>query len=99
LFYTLSLIRLRRDFFGLCTLSESILETTSHALHVPHSSGSCCATTLGFFSPVVTSHFLGWVSARGAALLLDMKGDFATTTARCVRLIVSLSEGGGTFGL
>jgi hypothetical protein len=86
------LIALGRDLLGLCSLSESIFKATSHGLHVTHTSSACCATTLGLFSPIEISHFLGGISTRRASLLLNVKGDLATSTARCVRLVVSLSE-------
>ena len=79
-------------FLSLCTLSESILETTSHGLHVTHTTGTCCATALSLLSPVVLPHLLWRVSARRASRFLDVVRNLSTSTAHSVRLIMPLSE-------
>lgn len=84
---------------SLCSFSESILEFTSHGLHVSHSASSCGSATLGLLSPVVLSGLLRRVSAGRAGLLLDVEGNLSAPTASRVGLVVSLSERGGTLCL
>ena len=84
---------------SLCSFSESILEFSSHGLHVSHAASSCGFATLGLLSPVVLSRLLRGVSAGRAGLLLDVEGNLSAPTASRVGLVVSLSERGGTLSL
>lgn len=101
MFIVSSLVSLTRFDLLLCHSSfpESILEFTCQSLHVTHTSSSCCATSLSFLVKVVLSHFLSWVSARRAGLLLDVERHLTASTATGVWLVVSLSEWGGTLSL
>ena len=83
----------------LSSLSESILESAGHGLHVTHASSSVSSATLSLLSPVELSHLLAGVSARRASRLLDVETDLTASTAGSVRLVVSLSERGGTLSL
>jgi len=74
------------------SLSESILESPGHSLHITHTSSSGSLTSLSLLSPVVTSHLRCRVCTSRASLLLDVEGSLSTTTARSVCLVVPLSE-------
>ena len=76
----------------LSSLSESILESAGHGLHVTHASGSVSSASLSLLSPVELSHLLTGVPAGGASGLLDVEGNLSAPTASRVRLVVSLSE-------
>jgi hypothetical protein len=84
---------------GNCALSEPVLESSGHGLHVPHPPGSLGAAAHGLLAPVVLTHLLRGVSARAADALLDVVGDLPAPTAGCVRLGVPLTEGCCTFRL
>ena len=90
---------LSRLFGCLSSLSESILESPGHSLHITHTSGSNSTATLSLLTPVEVSHLLCWITAGRTSLLLDVERDLSTTTARSVWLVVSLSEWGGSLSL
>ena len=81
---------------GLGSLPESVLEPPSHSLEVLHPSGSGGATPLSLLGPVVRADLLLGVGAHGAFLLLDVVRRGSAATADGVRLVVALSERGGS---
>lgn len=84
---------------GLGSLPESVLESAGHGLHVSHAAGADGAAALGLRCVVEIPHLLVGVSAGRASLLLDVVRHLAASAAGGVRLVVSLSERGGTLGL
>ena len=84
---------------GLSALPESVLESAGHGLHVSHAAGADGAAALGLGSVVEIPHLLAGISAGRAGLLLDVIRHLAASAAGGVRLVVSLSERGGTLGL
>ena len=93
------LVRLSSLLLCLGSFPESILEFAGHGLHVTHATSSYSAASLGLLSPVELSHLLAGVSTRRASRLLDVETDLTASTAGSVRLVVSLSERGGTLCL
>lgn len=77
---------------GLCSLSETILESTSHGLHVTHAASTSGTTALGLFTPIVLTHLLAGVSTGRARLFLNVKRHLTASAASGVRLVVSLTE-------
>ena len=84
---------------GNCALSEPVLESSGHGLHVSHPPRPLGAAALGLLAPVVLTHLLRGVPARAADALLDVVGHLAAPTARCVGLGVPLTEGRCSFRL
>ena len=83
-------------FLGTGALPEAVLEPASHGLEVTHAAGSGCAPALGLLTPVVRPDLALGVSAHGALLLLDVVTGRSAATADGVRLVVALSERGGS---
>ena len=63
------------------SLSESILESPGHSLHITHTSSSDRTATLRLLSPVEVPHLLIGVSAGRTSLLLDVVRNLAAATA------------------
>jgi hypothetical protein len=82
----------RNHFLGLCPFSKAILEFSRNRLQISHATRARGTTTLGFECPIVLAHFGTGISARRARFLLNVKGNLATSTTRCVRLVVSLTK-------
>ena len=91
--------RRRNHLLGLSSLSEPILESACHSLHVTHTSGAGCTTALSLLTPIVLSHLTTGVPTRRTQTLLQMVRDLSTSTATCVGLVMSLTEGGRSLRL
>ena len=63
---------LRGLLLGLCTLTEPVLESAGHGLHVPHPTSADSLPSLSLLGPVKFSTLCIGVSAAGAHLLLDV---------------------------
>ena len=85
--------------FGLSSLSESVLESSGEGLHVFHTSRSNGTTALCLLSPIEVPHLLIWVTTRRTKLLLDVVRNLTAAATAGVRLVMPLSEWGGTLGL
>merc|ERR1719331_553316 len=77
---------------GLGSLPESVLKPARHVSQVPHSTGSRRLSPTGLDAPVVLSDLRGWVTARGAHLLLVVKRALSAPGTQRVRLVVALTE-------
>ena len=76
---------------GLSSLPESVLKPARHVSQVPHSTGSRRLSPTGLDAPVVLSDLRGWVTARGAHLLLVVKRALSAPGTQRVRLVVALT--------
>ena len=76
---------------------ETVLETTRDIAEVTETTSSGGLSALGLLGPLVLSGLSSWVSARGASVLLDVERTTTAASAQSVRLVVSLTERGGTF--
>ena len=76
---------------GLGSLPESVLKPARHVSQVPHSTGSRRLSPYGLDAPVVLSNLRGWVTARGAHLLLVVKRALSAPGTQRVRLVVALT--------
>lgn len=74
-----SLVRAARSFGNAC--AEAVLESAADVLEVTHAPGTCGPSSLGLLAPVKPAHMPGGITARGARLLLVMKGTTATSSA------------------
>jgi len=80
------------------TRLEAVLELAGDGAEVPHTAGTGGLSALSLLGPVVLPGLGGRVTARSAGVLLDVKRAATATTAQNVRLVVALSEAGGTLG-
>ena len=81
------------------SLSESILESPGHSLHITHTSSSNSTATFCFLTPVKGPHLWVGVSTGSTSLLLAMERSLSATTASRVRLRVPFSERCGSLSL
>lgn len=78
------------------TGSETVLESSRNVLQVSLTTGSSGLASGNLETPVESSGLSGRVSAAGAGLLLAVEGSSSASLAQSVRLVVSLTETGGT---
>jgi hypothetical protein len=77
---------------------EAVLELSRDLLLVPHAAGTGGLSALELLAPVVLADLSGRVAARRALSLLDVQRATAASSAQGVRLVVTLTEAGGTLG-
>jgi hypothetical protein len=75
---------------------EAVLEPAGNVLQVAHAAGTSRLSALHLVTPVVLAGLGGRVAARGALVLLDVHGAATASSAQSVRLVVTLTEAGGT---
>lgn len=83
---------------GRCADPEAVLEPPGNGGQVPGAAGTGGLSPLGLLGPVVLPDLGGGVAAGRALVLLDVHGAATATTAQNVRLVVALTETGGTLG-
>lgn len=65
-------------------------------LEVAHAAGSGGLSALGLLAPVVLAGLSSGIAARGAGVLLDVKGATTATPAQSVRLVMALAKAGSS---
>jgi hypothetical protein len=96
IFILLDLFRLvAAGVLGLAVL-EAVLELSGDVLQVAHAAGTGGLPSLQLVAPVVLAGLGGRVAARSALMLLDVQRTTTASSAQSVRLVVALTEAGGT---
>jgi len=80
---------------GLAVL-EAVLEAPRDVLEVAHAAGAGGLPALGLLTPVELAGLGSGEAARRALVLLDVQRAATASTAQSVRLVVALTEAGGT---
>jgi hypothetical protein len=78
------------------TNTEAVLEALVDILEVAGAAAAGGLSSLGLLTPVELAGLSGGVTAVGTSRLLDVEGALSTTSAQGVRLVVTLTEAGGT---
>jgi hypothetical protein len=79
-----------------CASLETVLESSGHILEVASAAGTDGLSSLSLLGPVVLADLGSRVTARRALMLLDVKRAATASSAQGVRLVVTLTEAGGT---
>lgn len=58
---------------------EIVFESSRNVFQVRHSTGTSSSSSFSFKSPVVRSHFSGWVATRSTGVFLDVERTLTTS--------------------
>lgn len=72
------------------------MESAVDGLQVPGATSAGGLSPLGLLAPVVLASLSSGVTAVSTGVLLDVQGAATAASAQSVRLVVALSEAGGT---
>lgn len=78
------------------TSLETVLESSGHILEVASAASTDGLSSLSLLGPVVLADLGSRVAARRALMLLNVKRAATASSAQGVRLVVTLTEAGGT---
>lgn len=78
------------------TSLETVLESSGHILEVASAASTDGLSSLSLLGPVVLADLGSGVAARRALMLLNVKRAATASSAQGVRLVVTLTEAGGT---